>query len=169
MLGPKQRNRYDRKGQRGNAERHIGEAHQQIIDPATEIPRDDADHRGNQPDGKSCHQTHGHRHPRPMHELAEHIIAIGGGAEGMGRSRRRQAIEPPCLGHHHLIGIIRGQQRRHDGEQDEKGQYDQAGSCVAVLHEQAQGLLQRAQPTESGLGGIGNVAHLYTTRGSSLP
>ena len=118
----------DREGQRRQGEPGVGKAHDDLVDPAAEIARDDAERRSDNAGENYRGKADYHRHPGAEDQPRQHVAAELVGAEQVFGSAarlperrfeaRRQAADLGIVGRQH-IG-----ENRHQGDRAE----DQAGT-----------------------------------------
>ena len=138
-LGPEKPGQHDRKGDEGDAEGHVRQAHEGVVHPAAEITRQEPDVRPDHDDEQSGHHTDDDGHPGPRDGQAEYVPTIKGGPQPVlgrgGRQRVQRAVCPVLIGH----GLIADESLGCEGEQKKNEQEDSGQDAGGLAADQPDG------------------------------
>ena len=74
-------------GSAGDHEREVGDEADHLVDHARPVAGDQAERHRDQRGQHAGAQSDEQRHPRPVHHLREHVLAVAGGAEPVRATR----------------------------------------------------------------------------------
>ena len=114
------RDHHHGEGQERHAERDVGRAHQDLVDPAAEIARNETDERAENDAAERGDETDDQGHARAPDELAEHVHALVGRAEPVLPTRRRERDDGAVCVVDDVERTVRRDQgrERRDGDED---------------------------------------------------